>query len=302
MLAPTILVAGGSGLLGSKLVKKLKQKNLYPVLLSTQRELANGDDIVYWHPGNSIFPDIDLTNVKVCFNFCGAGIFDKPITDARKKVLIDSRLKPIEFLLRMFKQSGKHPDCFITASATGFYPNICLNELSEDSTAGDSFVSGLVHHWEQAAHRFEHTANRICIFRIGIVFAAEGGFLEQLAKPVSLYAGAIPGSGKQVISWIHIDDVADMMITAMEQGWQGTFNATAPHPETLENITRLAARTLGKPLWLPHIPKWVLRLVFGKERAKLLLTDQRVSSRKAVECGYKFQYNTMEEAIPQLLA
>lgn len=302
MLTPTILVAGGSGLLGSKLVKKLKQKNLSPVLLSTQKQLANNSDTVYWNPEEGIFPDIDLSNVKACFNFCGAGIFDYPITDARKKVLIDSRVKPIEFLMKIFKQNGSHPDCFISASATGYYPNICLNELTEGSTGGDSFISGLVHHWEYAAHHLEHTANKVCIFRIGIVLAPDGGFLEQLAKPVKLFAGAIPGSGRQMISWVHIDDVADMMVMAMEQGWEGTFNATAPHPETLENITRLVAKTLGKPLWLPNIPVWVLKLVFGKERAELLLTNQKVSSRKAVEQGYRFQYLTIEEAIPQLLA
>ncbi len=297
-----ILVAGGSGLIGSNVLKKLKQKNHETVLLSTRKNLANNENCLYWDPENGIFPVMDLGSFDACLNLCGAPIFDKAFTEQRKEELKRSRTLPIQFLATQFKQAGVTLPYFISSSATGFYPNICLNEINEASTTGQGFIPELVRQWEEVVNDFADTAFKRCIIRIGIVFSSKGGFLQQLAKPIRMFAGAVPGSGKQMISWIHEDDLADMIIEAIEKQLQGIFNAAAPQPNTLENISKQVAATLHRPLFLPHIPEWVLKLAFGSERYKLLLTSQKVSSKKIQSEGFRFRYHSSAEAIHQLLS
>lgn len=297
-----ILLAGASGLIGSKLIKKLKQKNYTIVLLSTQRAKDNGKDILYWNPAKGDFPKLDLSRFSACINFCGAGIFDKPFTDSRKLELLESRTKPIAFLQARFAEQNTKLPHFISASASGYYPNICLNELSEDSTPGTGFISELVKAWETAAHGFKTQAERVSIARIGIVMAKEGGFLSKLKAPMQFFAGAIPGSGKQIISWIHIEDLCDLFIHLMEKQLSGTFNAAAPAPDNLESITRYTGQKIGRPVWLPNIPVFMLNLIFGKERAQLLLCSQHLKSDKIQNSGFTFRFQDSKSALNDLLA
>jgi len=296
-----ILLAGASGLIGSKLIKMFKQKNYKIVLLSTQKKLCINEETLFWDPQNGLFPDIDLNRFSACYNFCGAGIFDKNFTDERKRLLEESRVKPIEFLLENFKKQNVVVPAFISASASGYYPNICLNELNEDSTLGTGFISSLVNSWEQAAHAFKQQAQNIAIVRIGIVFSNRGGFLEKLAAPMKFFAGAIPGTGKQICSWVHIDDLCELFIYLFENKLSGTYNGVAPKPESIEKISHQVAKRIHRPILLPNIPKFMLSLIFGKERHELLLCDQNISSEKIQKTGFKFTYKTSEEAINNLL-
>ena len=296
-----ILLAGASGLIGSKLIKKIKQKNQKIVLLSTQKEKCTNGETLFWDPENKIFPDIDLNRFSACYNFCGAGIFDREFTSERKKILTESRIKPINFLTENFKKQNVVLPHFISASASGYYPNICLNELNEDSTLGTGFIPELVSEWEQAAMGFSEQAQLLSIVRIGIVMSDKGGFLKQLTAPMRFFAGAIPGSGKQMCSWIHIDDLCNLFLFLAENKISGTFNGVAPTPNTLENITHQAAKIMHRPIVLPNIPVFALKLLFGKERHELLLCDQRISSEKIQNLGFGFQFKTSEDALVDLL-
>jgi uncharacterized protein (TIGR01777 family) len=296
-----ILLAGASGLIGSNLIKKFKQRNYKIVLLSTQKNNCNGIDTLFWDPENGIFPDLDLNRFSACYNFCGAGIFDKEFTDKRKLILTESRIKPIKFLQENFAKQNVIIPNFISASASGFYPNICLNELKEDSTSGKGFISELVNTWEHAAQEFKQQAKAVAIVRIGIVLSNKGGFLEKLITPMKFFAGAIPGSGKQICSWIHIDDLCDLFIFLFENNISGTFNGVAPKPESIEKISKQAATCIHRPILLPNIPVFMLRLIFGKERHELLLCDQNISSKKTQDLGFKFKYTDSETAIKDLL-
>ena len=295
-----ILIAGGTGLIGSKLIKKLKQKKYEVVLLSTRRDLPLSSDIHYWNPGKNEFPQIDLSGIQACFNLCGAPVFDKPFTAKRRQELINSRILPLEFLDRQFEIAGLTLPQLISASAIGIYPYICLNEVNEDSTTGNGFIPDLVKVWEAAANGFK-TAAGISVLRIGIVLSETGGFLSQLAKPIRYFAGTVPGDGKQVISWIHVDDLTDLMIWMMEHRINGTFNAVAPQPATLRDITRSTAKALKRPLLLPDIPVWVLNLIFGDERTRILMSSQPVSSKKIEHIGFTFRFTDPDIAIQQLL-
>ncbi len=296
-----ILLAGASGLIGSKLIKKLKQKNYKIVLLSTQKSKHSAPEILYWNPEKGIFPDLDLSRFSACFNFCGAGIFDAAITENRKRILLNSRILPINFLLNNFEKQNVTLPHFISASASGYYPNICLNELNENSTVGDGFISHLVNTWEQNAALFNLKAEKLSTVRIGIVLSADGGFLKKLLLPFKYHVAAIPGSGKQIISWIHIDDLCDLFIHIMENKLEGVFNATAPNPDTLDNLTGKIGLIIDKPVWLPNIPVFALRLIFGSERAELLLCSQIISSKKIRDTGFNFKYTDSEAALKNLL-
>jgi uncharacterized protein (TIGR01777 family) len=298
---PKILIAGGTGLIGSNLILKLKQKKYEVVLLSTQKNRPNHVDTFYWNPELDIFPLLDLKTIDVCINFCGAPIFDKAFSAGRKKELTSSRVIPIQFLAKQFIKAGCRLPYYISASATGIYPNICLNELHEDSTNGTWFISKLVQEWEAASHTFSVASLKQCILRFGIVFSDKGGFLSKLVQPSRFFAGAIPGPGNQMISWIHIDDLSNMIIYAMEQQLEGTYNATAPEPESLENISKQVVRALGKPQLLPHIPEWMLKIIFGNERHELLMTSQKVSSKKMQDAGFKFSFSKSQAAIDDLI-
>jgi uncharacterized protein (TIGR01777 family) len=296
-----ILIAGGTGLVGSKLVKKLKQKNYNIVFLSTRLEAKTLKDRYYWNPDKGIFPEIDLSKFDCCINLCGAGIFDKNFTTERKAYLLESRVKPIELLLKHFQIQNVKLPVFMSASASGYYDNICLNGINEASTHGSGFISELVQSWEAAAQSMQAVSDRVAIVRIGIVMAENGGFLAPLKKSINAFAGAVPGSGKQLVSWIHIDDLCDAFIFILENGHSGIFNGTAPTPESMEQITKLIAKQLHRPLFLPNIPVWALKIIFGKERHKLLLTDQNIAPYRLMYAGFKFQYNSAQEAISNLI-
>lgn len=295
-----ILICGGTGLIGSKLIQKLKQKNHEIVLLTTQKSKTNEKDIYYWNPNESFIDSQAFNGVNCIINFSGQGIFEKNFTDSRKKELEESRTKAILCLYDYIKTHDIKIEQFITASATGYYPNICSDKLVETSTKGTGFISDLVEKWEQSTLPFQSLNIPVTIIRIGIVLSTKGGFLKQLSTPISYYAGAIPGDGKQTISWIHIDDLCEMFIWTMEQKLSGTFNGTAPNPESITSITKGVAKLLNRPLLAPNIPVFMLKLIFGKERHLLLLSSQKVSSEKIVATGFQFQFPQLMTALKNL--
>ncbi len=297
----SILIAGGTGLVGSKLVKKLKQKKYNIVFLSTQKNAKILKDRHYWNPDQGIMPNIDLKQFDVCINLCGAGIFDKNFTPERKSVLLNSRINPIAALKAEFeKQNVKIPQ-FINASAIGYYGNQIPNATDESGSNGSDYMASLTHQWENAANSLTNVTECLSIFRIGIVLTPEGGFLKPIKTSIQWFAGAVPGSGKQIISWIHIDDLCDAMIYVMENKLKGTFNAVSPNPETLENICKSIAKHLHRPLFLPNIPVWVLKLLFGKERHLLLMASQNIAPKHLLDSGYQFAYTNADLAIKNLL-
>lgn len=294
------LIAGGTGMIGSKLTKKLKQNNIEFVFLSTQKNANSLNFRYHWNPETDLFPEIDLKSFDAVINFCGAGIFDRSFSESRKRQLTDSRIRPILALHNAFKKQNVKVPYFISASATGLYPNISQDILDENSAHGDNFISHLVESWEKTAYECKDMAEVISTVRIGIVFSDTGGFLKPLEKTLKYMIAAIPGSGRQMISWIHVDDLCEMILFAINKKIAGPFNGTAPQPETLGNIYRQMALQLHRPLFLPNIPAFALRLIFGKERHELLLTDQQVRPNVMLENGFNFTFKDSTSAIKDL--
>ncbi len=296
-----ILIAGGTGLVGSNLIIKLKQKNYEVNILTTQVELANNFDIFWWQPSKGKIPTEALKNVSICINLCGASIFDKEFTENRKKELHDSRTIPAEVLLNSFKQNDIKLMHYIGASAIGIYPNISDQILTETSSNCNWFISKLVEDWEKAHQLFNAISQNVSILRIGIVLSNKAGFLKKLIQPIQLFLGAVPGSGKQIISWIHIDDLCDMFIWQIEQKLNGTFNAVNSNYEDISTISHEIAKYLKKPIFLPNIPVFILKIIFG-QRHKLLLSSQKISNAKIVSTGFNFKFDNLLFALLFLLS
>ncbi len=301
MMNSKILVCGGTGLVGTNLIKKLKQKNHQIVLLSTQKDKANQNDIFYWNPSENIIDTKAFEGVDVIINLSGQGIFEQSFSEKRKKELLLSRTEPLNLLRKTIIDNNFKVKTLISASAIGYYPNFCATLLNESSTKENTFISNLVQDWEKAALDFKDISN-VLIFRIGIVLSEKGGFLKQLMTPIKLMLGAVPGSGKQMVSWIHIDDLCDMMIHGLEHQLNGIYNAVSPEPKTLNEITKKTAQLMGRAIILPNIPNFALNIIFGKERAQLILSDQQVSSEKIESTNFSFSFKNIDSALKNLIA
>jgi uncharacterized protein len=297
-----VLIAGGSGLIGSNLIKKLKQKNISVTLLSRSENHNPLINSVYWNPMEKIFPNLDLKSYNVCINFCGEDIFGTKITPDRERKLLESRTTPIDFLLENFKLQNVKIKHFVSASAIGIYPNNCLNEINENSTHGNDSISKLVEDWELYANQFIHQSECVTNIRIGIVLSNKGGFLKKIILPTQMYMGAIPGKGTQMVSWIHIDDLSQLIIHCIENQLNGPYNACAPTPVSLSILCKTLASSMNRFIFLPNIPEFILNIVFGKKRAELILSNQNVSSKKIQDTQFKFQFPDIQSAINNLMS
>jgi uncharacterized protein (TIGR01777 family) len=233
---------------------------------------------------------------------CGEDIFGAKITPIREQQLSESRTVPIDFLLENFKAQNVKLKHFVSASAIGIYPNNCLNEINENSTHGEGFISRLVEDWEMHANHFIKQSECVTNIRIGIVLSNKGGFLKKLILPTQFFLGAVPGKGTQIVSWIHIDDLSQMIIHCIENNLNGPYNACAPKPETLTKVCKTLASNMNRFIFLPNIPSFVLNLIFGKKRAELVLSDQKVSSQKIQDTQFKFQFPDIQSAINNLMS
>lgn len=291
-----ILIAGGSGLVGSNLVKIIQEKNREFVVLSRNKSHKSLKTNAYWNPAQGIYPEIDPSEFELCINLCGAGIFDKKITSKRLKILETSRTQPIRFLSEFFKSSNYQIPHFISVSGTGFYPPFGNDLLfSENHAPSAGPIPELVSEWEQAASEFY--ADKISILRTGVVLDAQGGFLERLNTGIPKLNIPIPGSGKQHTPWIHAHDLAQLMLFLFENQNVGIFNAVAPEIVTLKQMIDALRKYRGTLLPSVHIPVWVLNLVFGEIRTDLIIGDQMVKADKVMETGFKFQYSNIQSAI-----
>ncbi len=298
----TFLIAGGSGLVGSKLVSFLLEKNYKVKILTTNSIYQNEKNEIfyYWNPINKKFPNEILNEINYLINFCGSGIFDKNFTNNRKKELLESRIIPLNFLVEKTKEMP-HLKHFISASAIGVYPNISNEILSESSQKGDGFIANLVEQWEAPMLNFNRPQIHKSILRIGIVLSEKGGFLKKLIVPIKMFFGAMPGKGKQLVSWIHIDYFCKMIIFKIENQVSGIFNGTAGKANSLGEISKMIAKKLNRPSLMPYLPIFLLKIIFGKERHLLLLTDQKVSSDKIKNLGFKFEFDKIDSALNNLL-
>jgi hypothetical protein len=297
-----VLITGGTGLIGSRLTEILLQNGFEVSYLSRKKE--DGKIKKYqWDIHKKTVDEEALTNADYIINLAGANVFEKKWNKEFKKEILESRTESVQLIYDTLKVIPHHVKAFISASAIGYYGLDTGEEwVNENAPGGDDFLAEVVENWEQAIKKIESLSIRTAIFRIGIVMSNKGGALEKLIGPIKKNAGAVIGSGKQYVSWVHIDDVCYMFLKALEdESVKGVYNATAPTPVTNHDLTHEAAKTVGKSIVLPNVPAFALKLMLGSEKASIVLGGNRVSSEKIAKTGYNFHYKELKSALQNLL-
>ena len=296
----TILITGGSGLVGTTLSKLLTNQGHTVTHLS--RKPTNSEyKTFYWDIKKGEIEEEALVSADAIIHLAGAGVADERWSDERKKEIYDSRINSTRLLFEKVKSLETPLTYFLAASAIGYYGWDSGPELvDESSPKGDGFLADVVEDWEQEVAHFDDLQIKNGRVRIGIVLSKDGGALVEIAKPIRLGAGAPLAKGSQYMSWIHIEDLCGIFSFMLEKQLQETVNGVSPDPVTNREFTKLVAKELKKPLWLPNVPNFALRLIVG-EMADILVGGNRVSSSKIEAQGYQFQFPTLKEALQNLL-
>lgn len=298
-----VLITGATGLIGKQLSVKLAAHKIDVHHLTTsKKDIRNEPHFngFFWNPENEIIDEKCLDGVDAIIHLAGANI-SKRWTRRYKQQIIESRVLSANLLFKLLKENPNQVKQFISASAIGIYKGSLSIYHAEDSKdIEQSFIGHVVSKWECAADRFASIGLKVCKIRTGLVLAKEGGMLPQVAKPVKFGLGAAFGTGEQWQSWIHIHDLVNMYVTALQENWEGVYNATAPHPVTNREMVKAIAKTLHKPYFMPNLPEWLLKMMLG-EMASLLFLSQKVKPERALNRGFRLQYETLDSALKNLL-
>jgi len=291
----TVLITGANGLIAKHLSKLLKESG-YEVLSLSRK--PKGDDSFQWNPALGFMDSDALKHTDHIIHLAGAGIGDKRWSTTRKNEIRTSRVNSCELIFQTCINSGIKLKSFISASAIGYYGYGRV--FTEGDQAGQGFLTEVCREWEQAADRFQTAGIRTVKIRTGIVLAADGGILPQMALPVRLGLGTAMGSGKQGIPWIHIDDLCQIYLKAIQKEQMiGAYNAVAPESINNRAFTKELAGFFHKPYWPVAIPAFLIRALLG-ERSELLLKGSEVLPSRLLETDFTFRYTKLKEALNSL--
>jgi len=298
----TILIAGGTGLIGSRLVELIDSSQYDIKILSRSRKNDEGHISYYQWDLDQMTIDSEALEADYIINFTGAGIADSRWSEERKKVLIDSRVKSAELIKKGLEENNKKVKAYISASAIGFYGDRGEEVLTEDSDNGDmeSFMVKCCVLWEDAAKMLSNYCDRLIINRIGLVLSPDGGALPKILMTKALGVYAYFGNGKQYYPWIHIDDVCEIFLQPLkDQSYQGIYNTVSPEPLPNKKFTEIIKNTLNGWVTVPA-PTLALRLAMG-EIADVVLNSNRVVPKNLERHNFKFKFTSLSDAIKDLV-
>ncbi len=307
---PTVLISGGTGLVGKRLTQLLTAKGYNVIILTRQTSLLGirQSNISYaqWNIVNQTIDTTAIAQADYIIHLAGANVAEKRWTVKRKNEIIETRTQSSALLVKALKEVPNKVKAIVSASAIGWYgantTESAQNGFKEDATHDHQFLGETCKLWEESIRSVEALGKRLVKLRIGIVLSKDGGVIKEFLKPLQLGVAAIIGNGKQVISWIHIDDVCRMFMYALEnENLSGVYNAVAPKPATNQQLTIALAKRCTQFFIPVYIPKFILQWVLG-EMSIEVLKSVTVSSQKIVASGFKFNYETIDEALQQLLA
>lgn len=297
-----VLVAGGTGFIGSALTRSLLADGHAVWVLTrnpARARLAEGAQAVGWD-GRTVGAWLDVfSQMDAVVNLAGENVGQWPWTAQRKQRILNSRVEAGAALADAFQQASRRPTVLVQASGVGYY-GPCGNELvDETSPAGSDFFASVASEWEASTRVVDSLGVRRVIIRTSLVLDSKAGILPLMALPVRLFVGGRLGNGKQGVSWIHLEDhVRAMRFLLENRNAVGAFNLSAPNPLSNAAFIAALAKALGRPYWLPA-PAFALRLALG-EMSTLLLDGQFVLPRKLVNLGFVFKYQTVDEALQSL--
>ena len=297
-------ITGGSGFIGGYLSIALASRGDSVIIFSRKSNLPpllkNQKDISL--VSGKIPSQKDLENLDVLINLSGEPVMGGRWSEGRKELLSRSRIEYTRELINNLKLTTKLPTTFIAGSAIGFYGMHTDGNLSfdENSSPGEDFLSELCVEWEKESLVAENLGIRTCILRTGIVLSPENGALAQMLPPFRAFVGGPIGSGKQVMSWIHIQDMVNSILFLIDNTTiKGVFNITAPEPVTNEEFSQKLAKTINRPCFM-KVPSFAIEALYG-EGANVVLLGQKVYPKRLEETGFKFKFKDLGECLKNLL-
>lgn len=297
----TILVTGGTGLVGTHLSALLTEKGFRVTHLSRSNKPEALYQTYTWDIASGEIEQEAIATADYIVHLAGAGVADKRWSDSWKKAIYNSRIKSTKLLREKVAKWNPSLKKFISASAIGFYGEDTKEELmNEEAHRGEGFLADVVVDWEREIEKFAEVGVSYSAVRVGIVLDKNHGALPKMAQPIKMGVGAPLASGSQYMSWIHVEDLCRIFAFAIDHDMHGVVNGVAPQPVTNKVFTEKIADILDKPIWLPNVPKFALKLMVG-EMADILAGGTKVSSAKIEREGFKFAYPTLEKSLQNLL-
>lgn len=297
-----VLITGATGLVGQHVARMLIGQG-YEV-----RSLSRSKGPFLWDPSAGRIDETAFAGVDAVVHLAGENIAGR-WTAEKKHAIVESRKRATTLLAQAVARSGRKP-VVVAASAIGFYGDRGDELVTENSASGQGFLPETTLLWEKALYELGLSSSRSVILRIGVVLDRHLGALPKMAQPVRFFAGAPLGTGKQYISWIHVEDLARLVCFAIDRSFEkesalsadleGLFNACAPNPVNNKQMTEEIARALHRPAFLPAVPAFILKALLG-DMSQLVLESTRVSCEKLLGKGFHFKYPSLEGALRDLL-
>lgn len=285
-----ILITGGTGLVGKKLTTMLKENNHEVLILSRNPTKENE---FKWNLSSNYIDEGALLHTDYIIHLAGAGIADERWSIKRKQLIIDSRVASANLLFDTINDLKINLKGFISASGIGYYGAVTSESIFEETDkAGSDFLADVCQKWEQAAHQFSSKNIPVTILRTGIVLAEKGGALDKMKTPII----SPLGDGKQYLPWIHIDDLCQMYLKAIDGNLSGVYNAVAPEHHTSISFCKELAKSIKRPFIGIGVPSIMLKILFG-ELAIILLEGSRISAKKIEKSGFSFRFDTLKKAL-----
>lgn len=301
-MADKIIIAGGSGFIGKRLISLLNSKGFNEIVILSRNNVShNNIKTVIWDGRNQGEWQKELEGAKAIINLSGKSVNTR-FTPENKREILDSRLYSTKAIGKAIENCQIPPEIWIQAGAIGFYGNSGSLLKSEDSDPGTGFLADLCINWEAIFNASKCSSTRKVLFRIGFVLDNLEGGLPLLTKITKYFLGGKIGDGMNYISWIHIDDLLNIILFALENNnLQGIFNAVSSKPLTNEDLMNKLRKALRRP-WCPPAPLFMVKLVskFTGVPAELILNSNNISNKKLLESGFTFKYQTMDEAIDKI--
>ena len=297
-----LVIAGASGFIGSVLAQRLRQRGDELLLLSRKPKsaaAAPNTKWIAWEPGESGSWEESIDGADGIVNLAGEGIAEKRWTERQKEIILSSRIDSTRALVHAIAKAKSKPAFLINASAVGYYGPRGDETVTEESVPGKDYLARVCVAWEEEARKAQSHGVRVALVRTGIVLAKGKGALAKMVTPFKFFVGGSLGSGKQWMPWIHIEDEVGLILFLMDStNAQGSFNATAPNPVTMEKFSNALGKVLNRPSWA-SVPAAALTLLLG-EMADMILAGQKALPKAAEKLGYNFQYPTIKDAFESL--
>lgn len=303
-----IVIAGATGFIGSRLVERLQQEAHNVLVLTRNTTFAQkvfpskafpNVEIVVYEPNTSGSWQDTIAGCDGVVNLAGEPIAEERWTPEHKQKILNSRKLGTQKIVEAIAKANPKPKVLVNASAIGYYGTSETATFDETSPSGNDFLAEVCQAWEAEASKVRDTGVRLVILRLGIILGM-GGALGKMITPFKLFAGGPIGSGRQWFSWIHIDDLVNLILQALTKPeMEGVYNATSPNPVRMADLSQTMGDVMHRPSWLP-VPAFALEALLG-DGAKVVLEGQQVLPKRSVEAGFGYQYPNLRSALTQIL-